>query len=116
MSEICNWFKENEAVIVITLIFLLIIIVVVGILVGVGFSIDYLVKKSHENYILNNYKIVPYIFKETIPKPEILTSEFISDEEKKLLIKFRLFKKQNPNKKLKIISNLNNNSIVIFHN
>ena len=118
MSKVSKWFKDNEAVIVITLIFLLIILVVVGILVGIGFSIDFLVKKTHENYVLNNYKVIPYNHsnKQIINEPNILISEYISEDEKKLLLKYREFKKTNPNKKLKIISNINNKSIVIFRN
>ena len=105
MNKVLKWFKDNEAVIVISIVIFLIIVVIVGLLVGLGFLIDYLVRKSHEKYVLENYKVVPY--KKNIPVryPTYVVSEYLDLEEKNLLSKFREMK--NNNKKIKIISKKN---------
>ena len=113
MGTIIQWFKDNEIPILITFIFILIIAVIVGILVGLGFLIDYLVKKNHENHVLKNYKVVPYKTRVPVRQPNYLVSEFISQEEFNLLNKLREFKKKS-NKKIRIISNIKNNEVIIL--
>lgn len=113
MGSIIQWFKDNEIPILISFIFILIIAIVVGILVGLGFLIDHLVKKNHDKYVLENYKVVPYKSRVPIRHPNYLVSEFVSPEELNLLNKLREFKKKT-NKKIRIISNIKNNEIIIL--
>ena len=103
MNKVAKWFKDNEAVIVISVVLFLIIVVVIGLLVGLGFLIDYIVKKCHENYVLENYKMVPYEYRLPVvyKKPKPLQYEIVNNEEKQLLENYRKLKREN--KKIKII-------------
>ena len=113
MNVVLKWFKDNEIIILIIFIIIIIIIVIIGILVGLGFLINYLVKQNHDNYVKENYKIVPYKKHVPLKNPELLVSEYISKDEYNLLVKLREFKKKT-NKKIKIISNIKNNEIIIL--
>lgn len=116
MNKVSQWFKDHEAEIIISLIIFLIIVVIVGLLVGLGFLIDYIVRKTHEKYVLENYKVVPYKPKVPVSYPNILKTEYITDEEKNLLYKYRNFKNNSKNQKIKIISKLNENNIIVLPN